>query len=243
MKNTTSAFIFAAAIIISAILISNAYRDKTNTKPVITVTGLGEKDFASDLIVWEGSFSKENVELKQAYAELEKDKKVIEDYLKSNGINAKDVVFKAVQTTRKSKKKFSNEGTVIGEEFTGYALSESIHISSTEVEKVENLSRKITELLNMGIQFYSDPPRYYYTKLSDLKIELVSLATEDARLRAEKIAEKSKARLGNLADAQMGIVQITGQHSDEEYSWGGTFNTSSKLKRASITMKLTYKIR
>jgi hypothetical protein len=41
----------------------------------------------------------------------------------------------------------------------------------------------------------------------------------------------------------MGIFQITGQNSGEDYSWGGTFNTSSKAKTASITMKLDYQIK
>ena len=47
-----------------------------------------------------------------------------------------------------------------------------------------------TELLNQGVQFYSESPRYYYTKLADLKIQMISKATQDARLRAEKIAER-----------------------------------------------------
>ena len=98
-------------------------------------------------------------------------------------------------------------------------------------------------MLNKGIQFYSELPRYYYTKLADLKIELVSKATEDARLRVEKISEMSGAKIDKLQNAQMGIFQITGQNSNEEYSWGGTFNTSSKEKKASITIKLTYKIK
>jgi hypothetical protein len=40
----------------------------------------------------------------------------------------------------------------------------------------------------------------------------------------------------------MGIFQITGQNSNEDYSWGGTYNTSSREKTASITMKLNYEI-
>ncbi|MEX0882403.1 MAG: SIMPL domain-containing protein, partial [Cyclobacteriaceae bacterium] len=104
-------------------------------------------------------------------------------------------------------------------------------------------AREITELLNKEIQFYSQAPRYYFTQLADLKIELVSKATEDARLRAEKIAENAGASLGRLITANLGIFQITGQNSGEDYSWGGTFNTSSKAKTASITMKLDYQIK
>ena len=111
------------------------------------------------------------------------------------------------------------------------------------MEQVEKISREVTELLNQGIQLYSMPPRYYYTKLDDLKIEMISRATENARIRAEQIATNSGARLGDLITARMGIFQITGQNSNEDYSWGGVYNTSSKEKTASITMKLSYEVK
>mgnify|MGYP002628296086 CR=1 FL=1 len=117
-----------------------------------------------------------------------------------------------------------------------------MQVDSEQVQEVEKTSREITELLNKGIQFYSQPPRYYYTKLADLKIEMISKATADAKLRAENIATNSGSDLGKLVSAKMGIFQITAQNSNEDYSWGGTFNTDSKLKTASITMKLTYKV-
>ncbi|MDX5477478.1 MAG: SIMPL domain-containing protein, partial [Cyclobacteriaceae bacterium] len=94
-----------------------------------------------------------------------------------------------------------------------------------------------------GVKFYSQAPRYYYTDLESLKIEMISRATEDARVRAEKIAENSGSKLGRLISANMGIFQITGQNSNEDYSWGGTFNTSSKEKTASITMRLSYGVK
>ncbi len=122
-------------------------------------------------------------------------------------------------------------------------MTQSVQIESNKVEKIEKISREVTELLNEGVNFYSEAPRYYYTRLADLKIEMISKATEDARIRAEKIAAYSNGKLGALQAAKMGIFQITGQNSDENYSWGGTFNTSSKDKTASITMKLVYKVK
>ena len=71
---------------------------------------------------------------------------------------------------------------------------------------------------------------------------MISKATEDARIRAEKIAENSGGNLGDLISARMGVFQITGQYSDEDYSWGGAYNTASKEKTASITMRLEYKV-
>ena len=239
MKKSFSSIIFSIAIVFAAYLLANAIINRNNGKGNISVTGLGNANFTSDLIVWEGSFSNTNRQLQQAYNNLEKDKKIIIDYLISKGIKSDEIVFKAVQSRKNIKSVYTN-GKYAGDEFLGYILTQSLQIDSKNVAVVEKVSREITELLNKGIEFYSQPPRYYYTKLADLKVEMISKATADARARAEKIAENSGGPLGDLISAKMGIFQITGQNSNESYSWGGAFNTSSKEKTASITMKLDY---
>ena len=243
MKNNLYAIIFGIAIIIAAALLGNAFKNRNKTEGNISVTGLGKADFTSDLIVWEGSFSTMNSNLKQAYTNLENDKKIITSYLNAKGVNTDEIVFNAVTTTERKKQNYSETGKYLGDKFIGYLLSQSIKIESTNVAQIEKISREITELLNKGVQFYSQPPRYYYTKLADLKIEMISKATEDARIRAESIAKNSGSSIGELTSANMGIFQITGQNSNENYSWGGTFNTSSKKKTASITMKLNYTVK
>lgn len=243
MKNQLSAVLFSIAIIISSLVLGNAFMNRNKTEGSISVTGLGKTNFTSDLIVWEGVFSKTNKELEKAYAGLEKDKEIVLDYLHSMGVSDEAIVFNAVRTDQERRNIYSAEGKYMGDEFLGYTLRQSVQIESQEVEKIEEVSREITQLLNKGLQFYSNPPRYYYTQLEDLKIELVSAATENARQRAEKIAGNSKSELDELKSAKMGIFQITGQHSNEDYSWGGAFNTSSKEKTASITMKLDYSVK
>ncbi len=241
MKKFGSAIIFGIAIILAAIFLGKAYTDRAKPDGEIRVTGLGKTDFSSDLIVWEAKFGATNVNLKQAYITLESNKKTITTYLLEKGIPANQLIFSAVKTNKKNKRKYSANGDYMGEEFEGYELQQSVQIEAKEVDKIERVSREITELLNQGVQLYSEAPRYYYTKLADLKIEMISKATKDARLRAEKIAEFSGGKLGELVSAKMGIFQITGQNSKESYSWGGTFNTSAREKTASITMKLVYK--
>ncbi len=243
MKQYTSSIIFGIAIIAASIFLGKAYTDRNKVDGKIKVTGLGKADFSSDLIVWEGRFKAQNIDLKQAYITLESNKSTIDEYLTKKGINTKQLVYSAVNTNQKNKRIYSSDGNYMGEKFVGYELTQSVIIESKEVDKIEKISREITELLNQGVQFYSESPRYYYTKLSDLKIEMISKATKDARLRAEKISEFSGGQLGELESAKMGIFQITGQNSEEDYSWGGTFNTSSKEKTASITMKLVYKVK
>jgi hypothetical protein len=206
------------------------------------VTGLGESNFTSNLVVWEGNFSRESFDLKSAYGDLEKDKKAVTEYLISKGIPKEKLIFNAVSTSPNYDQNYGNDGRYLGQTFKGYTLSQSLKIESTEIEKVEKISREITELLNQGIAFYSQSPRYYYTELESLKLEMIAKATEDARIRAERIAENSKGSLGDLISANMGIFQITGQNSGEDYSWGGTFNTADKNKTASITMKLIFEV-
>lgn len=242
MKNNLTAIIFGLAIVSAAYVLGYSFMNRNKSDGTISVTGLGKADFTSDLIVWEGSFSEENANLQQAYNDLEKDKKIISDYLLYKGITAEELIFNAVNSQKNIQGKYTSDGKYIGEEFLGYMLTQSIQINSNDVEKVESVSREITELLNKGIQFYSQAPRYYYTKLADLKIEMISKATADAKTRAEMIANNSGGKLGSLISAKMGIFQITGQNSNEDYSWGGTYNTESKEKTASITMKLDYKV-
>jgi hypothetical protein len=240
MKNNISAIIFGLAIVFSSFTLGNAFLNRNKKVGTVSVTGLGQSNFSSDLIVWEANFSQTHYQLKNAYSNLQSDKKTIITYLVSKGISTKDIVFSAVNTQKNTKRNYSNNGDFIGSEFTGYTLNQTVQIESKEVEKIEKISREVTELLNQDIQLYSSAPRYYYTKLDELKIEMISQATENARLRAEKIADNSKSKLHDLIVAKMGIFQITGQNSNEDYSWGGAYNTSSKEKTASITMKLTY---
>ncbi|WBX78410.1 SIMPL domain-containing protein [Tenacibaculum ovolyticum] len=242
MKEYTNAIIFGIAIVASSIFLGKAYTDRNKVEGEIQVTGLGKTDFSSDLIVWEGSFGAEDVDVKQAYLTLEKNKATVNAYLAKKGIKTAQLIYSAVKTNEKSKQLYSSDGNFMGNEFVGYELTQTVQIESKEVDKIEKISREITELLNQGVQFYSESPRYYYTKLADLKIKMISKATEDARLRAENISKFSGGKLGELESAKMGIFQITGQNSKENYSWGGTFNTSSREKTASITMKLIYKV-
>jgi hypothetical protein len=238
MKNTTAIF-FSLAIVIASIVLGKAYRDSKRAEGTISVTGMGTKDFTSDLIVWSGRFTRESKELQQAYANLEKDKQVTREYLRSKGIPDPQIVFSAVETIEKTRPLYNN-GEYVGAEFEAYQLVQSIQIESKDVKTVEELSRSITELLNKGVTFYSDAPRYYYTGLADLKIEMIAKATEDGYVRAKSIAENSGGDLGDLITAKMGVFQITGQNSTEEYSWGGAYNTTDKHKTASITMRLDY---
>lgn len=243
MKRYLKTTIFSIAIIIVAILLGNAYTYKYKQQETIKVTGLGEEDFTSDLIVWQATFSKRGTDLKSISKELSNDRVKIKKYLTSKGIKENDIVFSSVNISKEYSSSYDSYGNYLSSNFTGYLLSQNLRIESSDVDNIEKNSREVTELIDQNIELTSLEPEYYYTKLDALKLKMIENATKDARERAEKIASNSDSKLGNLKNASMGIIQITAKNSSEDYSWGGSFNTSSKLKTASITIRLEYAIK
>jgi len=241
-KNSLNALLLSIALIISAFLFSNAFQNRNRSSDTISVTGLGKTDFVSDLIVWSGSFSRKSSTLKEAYALLDGDRAKIKSYLMSSGIAEKDIVFSAVNFNKNYETTYNENGTVRQNLFSGFTLSQNVSMQSKEVNKIEEVSRQSSELINSGIEFYSNAPEYYYTKLAELKIKMIAEATKDATSRAKSIAENADAGLGNLKKSDMGVFQIIAQNSSEDYSYGGSFNTNSKNKTATITVKLVFQV-
>lgn len=242
LKSHFSSIVFALAIIIGLMIVGKAYVKRGNSTDAVSVTGMGEENFTSDLIVWRASFSQTSMDLQEASANLTTNRNKIKKYLTSKGVKDAEIIFQAIDI----RKDFSYEYDAFGGQrssvFNGYVLDQQLKIESKDVNKVEELSRSASELINMGIELVSFTPEYYYTKLAELKIKMIDAATKDAKKRAETIAENAGGSLGNLKTADMGVFQITGQNSSEEYSWGGSFNTSSKKKTASITIRLKYEV-
>lgn len=242
MKDYIPHFIIAATVLLAAFLFSNAYKKRSFTNDTIAVTGMGEKDFESDLVVWNGSYSRKNLDLKTAYSELNADRVTVNNYLLKKGVDAKEIVFDAVNISKDFNNSFDKNGNT-SQTFNGYILSQSVRIESQELDKIETVSREVTELINTGVELNSGSPEYVYSKLATLKLDLIAEASKNAQQRAAKIADNAGGSLGKLRNANMGVFQIVGRNSSEDYSSGGTFNTSSKKKTATITMKLVYESR
>jgi hypothetical protein len=242
MKPYIKTTIIAFASLVGVLILSAAYKYKYKANETITVTGLAERDFVSDQIVWAGNYSRKTMELRTAYAQLKKDEQTIREYLTGKGVKESELVFSSVSIEKEFNTRYDSEGRTLGTEFPGYNLKQSVTVDSRDIEKVEKISREVTELIESGIEFNSSNPSYFYTKLSELKIDLLAKASADAQERAQTIAKNSGSDLGKIKKAAMGVFQITGQNSDEDYSFGGVFNTSSKNKTASITIRIDYAV-
>jgi hypothetical protein len=237
-----SSAIIGIAFIIGLLVIGNAYKSRAKAQETISVTGSAETDFVSDLIVWKGSYSRKSMDLKSAYAQLKEDENTVRTYLSGKGIQDSEMVFSSVNILKEFNYPVDANGRSLGQQFSGYNLTQTVRIESKNVDKINQISREATELIQQGIEFNSQAPLFYYTKLTAIKMDLLAKASADGKQRAEIIAKNAGSSLDKLKKATLGVFQITGKNSDEDYTYGGAFNTSSLNKTGSITIRMEFAV-
>lgn len=134
------------------------------------------------------------------------------------------------------------EVTVNGSEtgqILAYRLSQQLEIRSDEVEKYTDLSQQANELIKEGINLVSEPPQYLYTKLSQLRVEMVAEATKDAKERADAIALSTGNRVGAIRSAKTGVFQITPRNSTDVSDYG-IYDTSSLEKDITAVVSVQF---
>lgn len=251
MDKIKSSIIFGIAIIITAFILGNAFKNRNQSLDSINVIGLGTKDFVSDEILWSGTFSATSMDIKTAYNKIVSDQKIVKDFFVSKGFKPNEFSFGAVNFQKKFREVRSenNENmyqTRYEQVFDGYEAIQTISFSAKKnpelMKRIEDVSSKTSELVNSGIELSSNSIQYTYSDLPSLKHALIESATKDANERATKIVKNADGSLGKLKKATMGVFQITGQGSTEEDSYGGINDTYSKNKTARITVRLEYEL-
>lgn len=235
----TASVTLAVGFIIGALIISSTWRYVSRSNVTITVTGSVSKDIKSDYAVWRGSFSNESATLQNAYAKLKTDNQKVSDYLESKGFQKDKIKMSAINTTTLYASNDQGYSTSI---ITGYRLSQDVSIESNDVDKIDKLSREATELINEGVEINSFPPEFLYTKLSDLKVELIGLAAKDAKERADQIAKSTGNSIGEVRSSKMGVIQITAKNSTEISDYGMN-NTSSIDKTMTVVVNMSFSIK
>jgi hypothetical protein len=223
------------------------YKD-LKVKADISVTGYHEQAFISDLIVWEASFSTNDMDKQRAFSEIKQDRRTIKRFLTNKGIKASEITFKAtwdreIWDYEDVLIEGSTERTNEIKIFKGYTLGQSLIVESSNVNLVEEACNEITDLIESDIDISSGAPKYYYTKLEEKKIATIKAAAEDGRTRAKTAVEGGAGELGELQATSIGIFQITGKNSNDGYSYGGTLNTSHKVKEISVTVNQRYAVK
>ena len=219
---------FVVATIVSTVIFSQGLiKIKKFSNEVIKVTGSAEKNIVSDYMVWTSSFSRKDLKMVDAFNKLKEDLVTVKEYIASNGVKQEEIIIYPAATEVLYKK--TEKGTNTNE-IEGYRLTQGLEIRSKYVAKTTDISRRSTELIEKGIEFMSYPPEYFYTKLTELKLEMLAEATSNAKKRAEQMAVSTGNKIGVMRSARMGIFQITPVNSFDVSDYGYNDTTSLEKK-------------
>lgn len=221
-----AALILAVGLVIASAIFGWSYSKSKKGDESITVTGSAKKRIKSDLIVWSASVTAQSGQLSEAYKQLADNMPKVKKYLIEKGIPENQITISSINSVQERDK--DSEGNQTGK-ITGYSLKQDIQVKSNDVEKVSQIAREATELINQGIFIESSAPQFIYTKLGDLKIEMLAEAAKDAKARAEQIANSTGNSIGTVRSAKMGVMQITAADSNEVSDYG--VNDTSALEK------------
>jgi uncharacterized protein len=221
-----AAVVLAIGLVVASAIFGWAYSKSKKGDESITVTGSAKKRIKSDLIVWSASITAQSGQIEEAYQQLAIGIPTVKKFLMDKGISEEQITISSVTPVKEREK--DSYGAESGK-ITGYSLRQSVEVKSTEVEKVSRIAREATDLIKQGIFIESSAPQFIYTKLGDLKIEMLAEAAKDAKVRAEQIANSTGNSISTVRSARMGVMQITAADSNEVSDYG--INDTSSLEK------------
>jgi uncharacterized protein len=246
--NSESRFLaLAVALVVSTCIGALAWTTVKLSQPTtIDVRGSAKKRIVSDLAEWAASVSTVKNTRVEASVALKKDVEQVTQFLKDNGVKPESIRASAIDVVELSHEETLEEGTKVRRvlKSDGWSANQRLEVSSTDVERIERLSREATSLLEKGIVISSPAPSYLYTKHGELKIEMLAEASKDARLRAEKMLESAGggAKVGRVMGIDTGVININAANSTET-SWEGNFDTSSYEKDIITTVRVRFEVK
>ncbi len=228
--------IIGGALIIAVIIGGIFYTTKTVGGNTLTVTGSAKMSVVADNVIWRSSITRNTSteNLKGGYAEMASDLTIVQNFMRQSGIDASEITVTPVTVMQ--------DWNQNGGAPKSYTLRQAIEVNSKNVDKVTEISKNIQKVVEQGAFFQTDSVEYYYSKLSDARVTLLTDAITDAQARAAAMAKSSKARVGKLQSATSGIVQVlsAGAVDNGEY---GQYDTSKINKDISVTVRATFSIK
>lgn len=238
MENKNSLIITGAILGLSLIIMGSVMGYafyKSRGTDTLMVTGSAKQQITSDTVKWVAAFTRTAPvgNLQSGYAQMKNDLDSVIQYLKSQGVKDSDIKTSAVFLDEQFK--YNPQAP------KQYDLRQTVEVNSSDVAKITDLAKNVQPFANKGIVFSTQSLEYYYSKLSDLRISLLSNAVKDAKARADKIAGATGKSVGSLQSATMGVVQVLPINSIEVSDYG-TYDTSGIEKEVMVTVRTTFNL-
>jgi uncharacterized protein len=225
-------------LVTSAIL-----RIKTDDQ-TIRVPGTAKRRVRSDFVLWRVRVTVARAELSDVYRLLATNFGKVRDYLRRRGIAATDISSATVESEERYKSVQRAHGKPEWVRF--FQVSQLMEVKSKNVALVSTVAGDAAQIyvsagLNEpGVRFDSQAPSYYFSRMEELKVDVIAEATRHAKQRASQIASAGGGKLGRLLSAQVGDVAIAspyaGTTSSSQPSTSEEFSSIEKDVIANVTL-------
>jgi hypothetical protein len=180
---------------------------------VVTVKGLSEREVPADVAVWPIYFTGAGSDLAALYSKLESDTRQVLAFLETKGFEPAEIAVAAPTMTDKLAQRYGGNEQVL----LRYSASQAITVYSNKVDLVRSSQNALAELGKKGIAVGGaeyQRTEFLYTRLNDIKPQMIEEATRQAREVAEKFAADSSSRLGKIRTANQGQFTVTDRDSN-----------------------------
>lgn len=183
----------------------------------VTVKGLSEREYKADIVIWPIEFATASNDLEEMYKTIDISTNKIKVFLESAGINEDEISFSSPAITDKSAQQYGGQSKA---EFR-YTAFQTVTVYSKNIDVVRKIMRQMSDLGKQGIVFtggnYQSQTEYLFTRLNQVKPEMIEEATRKAREVAEKFASDSKSTLGKIKRASQGQFSISARDKNNPH--------------------------
>lgn len=204
--NTIAGALVLASLIIGYFAFHTAITHKEYERTVAT-KGLAEREVPADVVVWPIQFSESSNSLDGIYGSLEKNTATIVAFLKEGGLTDEEISVGTPSINDKAMWSYGGDNKPTYR----YSANQTITVYSEKVDQVRELMSNTVELGKKGVLLSGESQRmaqYMYTRLNEIKPEMIEEATKNAREVGEKFAEDSNSELGKIKTASQGLFSI-----------------------------------
>ncbi len=213
----------------------------------VTVKGLVERTVKSDRAVWAVSFKTAGNDLPSTFAKSEADKNTVMAFFAEQGIGAGEMSVGQIRVVDRQ----TNEYGGNAEKGSRYILTQTVTISSNDVDKMSRAGGKTAALVQAGVVLASGENGqqggivYQFSGLNALKPDMITEATRNARDSANRFAADSGSKVGAIRSANQGVFSIASNEpgnaaSAGEEGGGGAQADASIMKKVRVVSTIEY---
>lgn len=207
-----AALLISIGISIAGYFISQTLYNSKVALNTADVKGLAERKVVADKAYWSIQYTvsgnkKSDIPKLYELSELDQQKVIL--LLLESGFSKDEIVPGVINYL---KNEFRDENQKLVEE-KHYLIGE-IEVQTTKVKLVAEVRAKLNKLIAQGLDLKNNEPAYYFTKLNDIKPDMLKEATKNARLAANEFAVNAGVKVGGIRSARQGgfIIRDVGKN-------------------------------